>query len=143
VPKIPNYRRAKIHRNYTVEEAARVLGVHRNTVRHLARFSAVDPRIDVRHDLALRIAQCQLTLESFIGQPAAYALRRSAHIGDRAKVMSDQLRLGIGTRLWRYPEETGGYNLEVRLVSGPWSSSQWSQHLPRKAPNCFKPQPSG
>ena len=29
----PNPRLAKIHRNYTVEEAARVYGVHRNTVR--------------------------------------------------------------------------------------------------------------
>jgi hypothetical protein len=33
VPKIPNYRLAKIHRNYTVEEAARLFSVHRNTVR--------------------------------------------------------------------------------------------------------------
>lgn len=29
----PNYRLVKIHRSYTVEEAARHLGVHRNTVR--------------------------------------------------------------------------------------------------------------
>lgn len=29
----PNPRLAKIHRNYTVEEIARLLGVHRNTVR--------------------------------------------------------------------------------------------------------------
>lgn len=29
----PNPRLAKIHRNYTVEEAARLFGVHRNTVR--------------------------------------------------------------------------------------------------------------
>ena len=28
-----NYRRVKLHRNYTVEELARVVGVHRNTVR--------------------------------------------------------------------------------------------------------------
>lgn len=28
-----NPRRAKVHRNYTVEEAARLFGVHRNTVR--------------------------------------------------------------------------------------------------------------
>ena len=30
----PNHRLAKIHRNYTVEEVAKLLGVHRNTVRH-------------------------------------------------------------------------------------------------------------
>jgi DNA-binding XRE family transcriptional regulator len=29
----PNYRLVKIHRNYTVEEVARLLGTHRNTVR--------------------------------------------------------------------------------------------------------------
>lgn len=33
MPKTSNYRLAKIHRNYTVEEAARLFGVHRNTVR--------------------------------------------------------------------------------------------------------------
>lgn len=30
----PNYRLVKTHRNYTVDEAARLLGVHRNTVRN-------------------------------------------------------------------------------------------------------------
>ena len=29
----PNYRLVKIHRNYTVEEAARMFGIHKNTVR--------------------------------------------------------------------------------------------------------------
>jgi transposase-like protein len=29
----PNYRRVKIHRSHTVEEIARSLGVHKNTVR--------------------------------------------------------------------------------------------------------------
>ncbi|MGH9348763.1 MAG: helix-turn-helix domain-containing protein [Vicinamibacterales bacterium] len=33
----PNYRLAKIHRNYTVEEAATTFGVHRNTVREWIR----------------------------------------------------------------------------------------------------------
>ena len=33
----PNYRLAKIHRNYSVPEAARLLGVHRNTVREWIR----------------------------------------------------------------------------------------------------------
>ena len=31
--RLPNPRRAKIHRNYTVEEVAQLYGVHRNTVR--------------------------------------------------------------------------------------------------------------
>ncbi len=29
----PNHRLVKIHRNYTVEEAARMFGIHKNTVR--------------------------------------------------------------------------------------------------------------
>ena len=29
----PNYRLVKIHRNYTVEEVARLFGTHNNTVR--------------------------------------------------------------------------------------------------------------
>ena len=29
----PNYRRVKIHRSYTVEEIARLFGIHKNTVR--------------------------------------------------------------------------------------------------------------
>lgn len=33
----PNHRLVKIHRNYSVEEAATVLGVHRNTVREWIR----------------------------------------------------------------------------------------------------------
>ena len=30
----PNYRLVKIHRNYTVEEIAKLFGIHKNTVRH-------------------------------------------------------------------------------------------------------------
>jgi hypothetical protein len=33
----PNYRRVKRHRSYTIEEAASLLGVHRNTVREWIR----------------------------------------------------------------------------------------------------------
>lgn len=33
VQRLPNPRRAKIHRSYTVEEIARLYGIHRNTVR--------------------------------------------------------------------------------------------------------------
>ena len=33
----PNYRLAKIHRNYTVDEVAKLFGVHRNTVREWVR----------------------------------------------------------------------------------------------------------
>ncbi len=41
-----NYRLAKIHRNYTVEEAAALYGVHKNTVRGWLRcgLSTIDQR---------------------------------------------------------------------------------------------------
>ena len=32
--RLPNPQRAKLHRSYTVEEVARLYGIHRNTVRH-------------------------------------------------------------------------------------------------------------
>ena len=37
MPKTVNYQVAKVHRNYTAEEAARMFGVHRNTVRQWIR----------------------------------------------------------------------------------------------------------
>lgn len=42
----PNPRRIKIHRNYAVDEIARVLGVHRQTVRNWLRngLTAIDDR---------------------------------------------------------------------------------------------------
>jgi hypothetical protein len=47
MPKLPNYRRVKIHRSYTVEEVARLLEVHKNTVRAWLRSGL--PKIDHRH----------------------------------------------------------------------------------------------
>lgn len=46
VPRRLNYRLVKIHRNYTVEEVAALLGVHRNTVRHWTKQGL--PTIDDR-----------------------------------------------------------------------------------------------
>jgi excisionase family DNA binding protein len=42
----PNPRRVKIHRNYSVEEIARLLGVHKNTVRNWLKLglAAIDDR---------------------------------------------------------------------------------------------------
>lgn len=52
----PNHRLVKIHRNYTLEEAARLLGKHKNTVRNwvkdgLATIDDKRPVLILGHDL--------------------------------------------------------------------------------------------
>ncbi|MBU1191860.1 MAG: helix-turn-helix domain-containing protein [Gammaproteobacteria bacterium] len=54
---IPNYRLAKIHRNYTVEDVATLYGVHRNTVREwikrgLPTIDSKRPMLILGRDLA-------------------------------------------------------------------------------------------
>jgi len=47
----PNYRRVKIHRNYTAEEIAKLFGVHRNTVREWVKRGL--PTIDHRRPMLI------------------------------------------------------------------------------------------
>src|SRR5580704_15312716 len=47
----PNYRRVKIHRSYAVEQAARRLGVHKNTVRAWIKIGL--PTIDDRRPILI------------------------------------------------------------------------------------------
>lgn len=47
----PNHRRVKIHRNYTVEDVARLFGVHKNTVR--AWVKAGLPTCDTRRPILI------------------------------------------------------------------------------------------
>ena len=49
--RFPNHRRVKIHRNYTVDEAARILDVHKNTVRQWLKNGL--PAIDDRRPLLI------------------------------------------------------------------------------------------
>jgi hypothetical protein len=52
----PNHRLVKIHRNYTVEEIAKLFGIHKNTVRHwikegLATIDDKRPMLILGHTL--------------------------------------------------------------------------------------------
>jgi excisionase family DNA binding protein len=48
----PNYRLAKIHRSYTVEEAANLFGAHRNTVRRWIKTGL--PTLDQNRPILIR-----------------------------------------------------------------------------------------
>lgn len=48
----PNHRLVKIHRNYTVEEVARLLSIHKNTVRQWIKSGL--PKIDDRRPILIR-----------------------------------------------------------------------------------------
>ena len=55
--RLPNHRLVKIHRNYTVEEIAKLFGIHKNTVRGWVKvgLTTVDdkrPMLILGHDLA-------------------------------------------------------------------------------------------
>jgi hypothetical protein len=61
----PNHRLVKIHRSYTVEEAARLFGVHKNTVREWIKAGlpvndAYRPTLILGNDLAAFIAARRL-----------------------------------------------------------------------------------
>lgn len=57
-----NPRRARLHRNYTVEEAARVLGTHKNTVRAWIKDGL--PTVDQRRPTLILGADLRRFLES-------------------------------------------------------------------------------
>jgi hypothetical protein len=53
----PNHRLVKIHRSYTVEEIAKLFGIHKNTVRHWVKegLTTIDnkrPMLILGHDLS-------------------------------------------------------------------------------------------
>jgi len=49
--KCPNPRRVKVHRSYTVEEAAKLFGAHKNTVRNWLKQGL--PRVDDRRPILI------------------------------------------------------------------------------------------
>ena len=98
----PNPRLAKIHRNYTVEEAASLFGVHRNTVREWIRcglpvFDDKKPMLILGKELA-EFLQTRRTKNKRTCQPGEmYCVRcRSprAPAGDMAEYVSITASLG-------------------------------------------------
>ena len=76
----PNYRLVKIHRNYTVEEVATLLNVHRNTVRHwikqkLATIDTKRPTLIHGRDLAEFLKARRLKNRHPCGPDEIYCVR--------------------------------------------------------------------
>lgn len=74
-PRRLNHRLVKIHRSYTVEEAATLLGVHRNTVREWVRRGL--PTVDQRRPTLILGAQ----LSGFL-QDRRQSSKRPCHPGE-------------------------------------------------------------
>ncbi len=53
--KLPNHRLVKIHRSYTVEDAARCLAVHKNTVRRWIKAGLPTVGVSECTDLSLNV----------------------------------------------------------------------------------------
>jgi len=99
-----NPRRVKIHRNYTVEEAAMLLGVHKNTVR--AWFKAgLDP-IDHRRPTLILGRQ----LSSFL-HARREARRQRCRAGQFYCVRCRAPRTSAASKAWYLPITTVSGNL--------------------------------
>lgn len=99
----PNHRLVKIHRNYTVEEVASLLGVHRNTVRQwvkhgLATIDSKRPMLIHGHDLAAFLQARRLKNKRRCQPGEMYCVRCRAPrtpAGDMAEYRASTARLGI------------------------------------------------
>ena len=71
----PNFRAAKIHRTYTVKEAAGLLGVHRNTIRVSLRLMPLNSPVlqtkDATSGCSVRPAQ-RLCTRLFLGEKCTF-----------------------------------------------------------------------
>lgn len=91
----PNYRLVKAHRNYTVEEAATLLNVHRNTVSHWTKhgLKTIDtqrPRLIHGRDLSAFLVDRRTAARRPCGPGQMYCLRCRKPV-DPAGGMADYL----------------------------------------------------
>jgi hypothetical protein len=99
----PNYRHVKVHRNYTVEEIASLLGVHKNTVREWikAGLPILDdkrPRLILGQELAVFLQARRMKNKQTCQPGELYCVRCRAPkmaAGDMADYLPQTEKLGM------------------------------------------------
>jgi Homeodomain-like domain len=88
----PNPRLVKIHRNYSVEDIARLFGIHKNTVRNWLKQGLRPSTIDGRYWSSAR--SCRVSCTSF-------GRRQSSRVGQAGSIASHAARRRSRPGRWR------------------------------------------
>jgi Helix-turn-helix domain len=99
----PNYRHVKVHRNYTVEEAANLFGIHKNTVREWLKcgLPALDdkrPKLILGQELAAFLQTRRIKNKQTCQPGQMYCVRCRAPkmaAGDMAEYQPRTEKLGM------------------------------------------------